>query len=112
MGPGHGLKLILFGRGFRDPGMFFFLLTHVSSVCFLGGETLLALGSSLWYEQFVMENLTSLLILWFQVKDCVSLLHLYLTKREIQTRRVKNKSFKGIDVRELDLIVPPPMTLF
>ncbi|KAF9784660.1 hypothetical protein BJ322DRAFT_1124980 [Thelephora terrestris] len=45
------------------------------------------------------------------VKDCVSLLHLYLTKREIQTRRVKNKSFKGIDVRELDLIVPPPMTL-
>ncbi|KAF9649561.1 hypothetical protein BDM02DRAFT_3094609 [Thelephora ganbajun] len=46
------------------------------------------------------------------VKDCVSLLHLYLTKREIQTRRVKNKSFKGIDIRELDLILPPPMTLF
>lgn len=47
-----------------------------------------------------------------QVKDCVSLLHLYLTKREIQTRRVKNKSFNGIDIRELDLILPPPMTLF
>ena len=47
-----------------------------------------------------------------QVKDCVSLLHLYLTKQEIQTRRVKNKSFKGIDIRELDLILPPPMTLF
>lgn len=46
-----------------------------------------------------------------QVKDCVSLLHLYLTKREIQTRRVKNKSFKGIDIGELDLILPPPMTL-
>jgi len=46
------------------------------------------------------------------VKDCVSLLHLYLTKREIQTRRVKNKSFNGIDIRELDLIMPPPMTLF
>jgi len=46
------------------------------------------------------------------VKDCVSLLHLYLTKREIQTRRVKNKSFQGIDIRELDLILPPPMTLF
>jgi len=46
------------------------------------------------------------------VKDCVSLLHLYLTKREIQTRRVKNKSFKGIDIRELDLIPSPPMILF
>ena len=47
-----------------------------------------------------------------QVKDCVSLLHLYLTKREIQTRRVKNRSFNGIDIRELDLVPPPPMTLF
>jgi hypothetical protein len=47
-----------------------------------------------------------------QVKDCVSLLHLYLTKREIQTRRVKNRSFNGIDIRELDLVLPPPMTLF
>ena len=47
-----------------------------------------------------------------QVKDCVSLLHLYLTKREIQTRRVKNKSFRGIDVRGLDLIpMPPPIPL-
>lgn len=45
-------------------------------------------------------------------KDCVSLLHLYLTKREIQTRRVKNKSFRGIDVRGLDLIpMPPPIPL-
>lgn len=46
-----------------------------------------------------------------QVKDCVSLLHLYLTKREIQTRRVKNRSFNGIDIRELDLIPPPPVTV-
>jgi hypothetical protein len=34
------------------------------------------------------------------------LLHLWLVKRELQSRRVKNKSFEGVDVRELDLIDP------
>ncbi|KAH7882683.1 hypothetical protein F5I97DRAFT_1816781 [Phlebopus sp. FC_14] len=39
-------------------------------------------------------------------KDCIHLLHLYLTKRELESRRVKNRSFEGVDVRELDLIDP------
>ncbi|KAF8554282.1 hypothetical protein OG21DRAFT_1412900 [Imleria badia] len=39
-------------------------------------------------------------------KDCVHLLHLYLAKRELESRRVKNRSFEGVDVRELDLIDP------
>ncbi|KAG8215394.1 hypothetical protein J3R82DRAFT_8995 [Butyriboletus roseoflavus] len=39
-------------------------------------------------------------------KDCLHLLHLYLTKRELESRRVKNRSFEGVDVRELDLIDP------
>ncbi|TBU31340.1 hypothetical protein BD311DRAFT_863557 [Dichomitus squalens] len=41
-------------------------------------------------------------------KDCVRLLHLYLTKRELESRKVKNRSFAGVDIRELDLINPPP----
>ena len=41
-----------------------------------------------------------------QAKDCLHLLHLYLTKRELESRRVKNRSFEGVDVRELDLIDP------
>ncbi|KIJ13675.1 hypothetical protein PAXINDRAFT_176919 [Paxillus involutus ATCC 200175] len=40
-------------------------------------------------------------------KDCLHLLHLYLTKRELESRRVKNRSFEGVDIRELDLIDPP-----
>ncbi|KIK96311.1 hypothetical protein PAXRUDRAFT_826109 [Paxillus rubicundulus Ve08.2h10] len=40
-------------------------------------------------------------------KDCIHLLHLYLTKRELESRRVKNRSFEGVDIRELDLIDPP-----
>lgn len=39
-----------------------------------------------------------------QAKDCINLLHLYLTKREIETRRVKNRSFAAVDIKELDLI--------
>ena len=39
-----------------------------------------------------------------QAKDCLQLLHLWLTKRELETRRVKNRDFSGVDVNELDLI--------
>ena len=42
-----------------------------------------------------------------QVKDCAHLLHLWLTKRELESRRVKNRSFAGVDIKELDLIKPP-----
>jgi len=39
-------------------------------------------------------------------KDCLHLLHLWYAKRELETRRVKNKSFEGVDISELDLIDP------
>ena len=39
-----------------------------------------------------------------QVKDCVQLLHLWLAKRELESRRVKDRDFKGVDIRELDLL--------
>ncbi|KIM61838.1 hypothetical protein SCLCIDRAFT_1215657 [Scleroderma citrinum Foug A] len=44
--------------------------------------------------------------LFVVAKDCIHLLHLWLTKRELESRRVKNRSFEGVDVRELDLIDP------
>ncbi|KAF9815657.1 hypothetical protein IEO21_04447 [Rhodonia placenta] len=42
--------------------------------------------------------------IYIVAKDCIQLLHLYLAKRELETRRIKNRSFEGIDVKELDLI--------
>ncbi|KAL1745309.1 hypothetical protein HDZ31DRAFT_36705 [Schizophyllum fasciatum] len=39
-------------------------------------------------------------------KDCLELLHLYLTKRELETRTVMDRDFSGIDPKELDLIQP------
>jgi len=38
------------------------------------------------------------------MKDCVQLLHLWLAKRELESRRVKDRDFKGVDIRELDLL--------
>ena len=32
---------------------------------------------------------------------------MYLTKRELESRRVKSRSFAGVDIRELDLIDRP-----
>ncbi|KAJ8469153.1 hypothetical protein ONZ51_g9184 [Trametes cubensis] len=40
-------------------------------------------------------------------KDCIRLLHLWLTKRELQSRRVKSRPFAGVDIQELDLIPRP-----
>jgi hypothetical protein len=41
-----------------------------------------------------------------QAKDCIHLLYLYLTKRELESRWVKNRSIEGVGVRELNLIDP------
>jgi hypothetical protein len=51
----------------------------------------------------------SLSPLEYQAKDCAQLIHLWLAKRELETRRVKNKSFEGVDIRELDLLPRAPM---
>ncbi|KAF7326685.1 Translation initiation factor eIF2 gamma subunit [Mycena venus] len=37
-------------------------------------------------------------------KDFLQLLHLWLSKRELATRRVKSRDFSGVDPRELDLL--------
>ncbi|KAJ3548011.1 hypothetical protein NM688_g5343 [Phlebia brevispora] len=41
---------------------------------------------------------------YLKAKDCLNLWHVYLTKREIESRHVKSRSFAGVDIKELDLI--------
>ncbi|EKM75422.1 hypothetical protein AGABI1DRAFT_80034 [Agaricus bisporus var. burnettii JB137-S8] len=41
--------------------------------------------------------------LFVVAKDCLYLLHLWHTKREIETRKVRNRDFSGVDIKELDL---------
>lgn len=88
-----------------------FLLTNVFCTLHRWRNSV-GLGIFIVVRTIYLGKLHSIVDTMIQVKDCFSLLHLYLTKREIQTRRVKNKSFNGIDIRELDLIPSPPMTLF
>ncbi|KAI1789666.1 hypothetical protein LXA43DRAFT_1019810 [Ganoderma leucocontextum] len=68
-------------------------------------------GTPTWNEQDPVwwRNAVGLGFFVF-AKDCIRLLHLYLTKRELQSRKVKNRTFAGVDIRELDLINPPPNT--
>ena len=54
----------------------------------------------------VRDICRAMLTLLRKAKDCLNILHVYLTKREIETRRIKSRSFAGIDLRELDLVHP------
>jgi len=42
--------------------------------------------------------------LFVVAKDFLQLLHLWLSQRELATRRVKSRDFSGVDPRELDLL--------
>ncbi|KAJ3837242.1 hypothetical protein EV361DRAFT_797926 [Lentinula raphanica] len=42
--------------------------------------------------------------LFVVAKDALNLLHLWLIKRERETRRIKNRDFAGVDITGLDLI--------
>ncbi|KAF8900444.1 hypothetical protein CPB84DRAFT_1680513, partial [Gymnopilus junonius] len=42
--------------------------------------------------------------LFVAAKDCLQLLHLWLAKRELESRKVKDRDFAGVDIRELDLL--------
>ncbi|KAI9432728.1 hypothetical protein H4582DRAFT_1992420 [Lactarius indigo] len=44
------------------------------------------------------------LAVFLVVKDGLKILHLRLAKKELENRRIKNKSFSGVDLAELDLI--------
>jgi len=42
--------------------------------------------------------------MFIMMKDGLKMLHLWLAKRELADRHIKNKSFAGIDLTELDLV--------
>ncbi|RDB23884.1 E3 ubiquitin-protein ligase MARCH5 [Hypsizygus marmoreus] len=49
--------------------------------------------------------------LFVVAKDCIQLLHLWLAKRELESRHVKNRDFAGVDIKELDLVPSFPRDL-
>ncbi|CCM05904.1 uncharacterized protein FIBRA_08142 [Fibroporia radiculosa] len=64
-------------------------------------------GTRTWHEADPVWWRNSIgLGIFIVAKDCIKLLHLYLAKRELETRRVKSRSFAGVDFKELDLITP------
>ncbi|KAI0313477.1 hypothetical protein OF83DRAFT_1141173 [Amylostereum chailletii] len=70
---------------------------------------LLVSGNRAWIESDPVWWRNSLgLGLFIVIKDCVKLVHLYLAKQELESRHLKDRNFAGIDLRELDLINPPP----
>ncbi|PCH43083.1 hypothetical protein WOLCODRAFT_90148 [Wolfiporia cocos MD-104 SS10] len=68
---------------------------------------LVAGGTRTWHECDPVWWRNSIgLGIFVVVRDCIKLLHLYLAKRELETRRVKDRPFVGVDAKELDLIYP------
>ncbi|KAI0052404.1 hypothetical protein FA95DRAFT_1592683 [Auriscalpium vulgare] len=69
------------------------------------GLRLFLSGSNVWQESDpVWWRNTLGLGIFLVAKDVVKLAHLWLAKRELESRSVKNRSFEGVDLRELDLI--------
>ncbi|OJT05014.1 hypothetical protein TRAPUB_4196 [Trametes pubescens] len=73
----------------------------------LAGFNILCGGTPTWnaHDPVWWRNAVGLGIFVF-TKDCIELLHLYLKKRELESRRVKSRDFAGVDIKELDLIRP------
>ncbi|KAJ3964834.1 hypothetical protein EV361DRAFT_941121, partial [Lentinula raphanica] len=44
------------------------------------------------------------------IRDSAHLFHLWLTKREMASRRLKNRDFAGVELKELDLVQRPNPT--
>ncbi|PFH47626.1 hypothetical protein AMATHDRAFT_42818 [Amanita thiersii Skay4041] len=63
-----------------------------------GGTRTWAESDPVWWRNSIGLGL------FVVAKDCLQLLHLWLTKRELETRKVKNRDFSGVDLTELDLV--------
>ncbi|OSC99983.1 hypothetical protein PYCCODRAFT_1394132 [Trametes coccinea BRFM310] len=91
----------------RPPGSDAGLLRQVAGGLVAGLHVLCG-GTPTWnaHDPVWWRNAVGLGLFVF-AKDCVGLWHLWLAKRELESRHVKSRSFAGIDIRELDLINPP-----
>jgi len=74
------------------------LSTKVLSGLFLTTSQEWAMSDPVWWR-----NVLGLAV-FLVVKDGLKILHLRLAKKELENRRIKSKSFSGIDLAELDLI--------
>ncbi|KAH9852886.1 hypothetical protein C2E23DRAFT_885258 [Lenzites betulinus] len=74
------------------------MLTGINVLC--GGTPTWNSHDPVWWRNSVGLGI------FVVTKDCIRLLHLWLMKRELESRRVKSRSFEGVDVKELDLIRP------
>jgi len=102
MGGLLGQPAIFGGKSFAEMG----LLKRIG-VAGIMGLSVAWRGTYAWAEcDPVWWRNTLGLGLFTIAKDCIHILHLYLTKRELESRRVKTRTFEGVDVRELDLIDP------
>ncbi|KAI0692320.1 hypothetical protein BC835DRAFT_1407056 [Cytidiella melzeri] len=73
------------------------------------GLNVLLAGTKTWAEADPVWWRNSVgLGVFMLARDCLRILHLSLAKKEIETRRVKSRSFAGIDLKELDVIIPTP----
>ncbi|OCH92614.1 hypothetical protein OBBRIDRAFT_726388, partial [Obba rivulosa] len=72
---------------------------------FWGSLRLVACGTRAWAESDPVwwRNLWGLGI-FCVVKDSIELLHLYLKKRELETCKIVDRPFEGVDISSLDLI--------
>ncbi|KAF9529100.1 hypothetical protein CPB83DRAFT_853225 [Crepidotus variabilis] len=62
-------------------------------------------GSRIWVESDPVWWRNSLgFALFCAIKDAIHLLHLYLKKKELESRKVVNRDFSGVDFESLDLI--------
>ncbi|KAI0830210.1 hypothetical protein BC628DRAFT_1356923 [Trametes gibbosa] len=74
------------------------VLTGINVLC--GGTPTWNTHDPVWWRNSVGLGI------FVVTKDCIRLLHLWLTKRELESRKVKSRSFAGVDIKELDLIQP------
>ncbi|OCH90847.1 hypothetical protein OBBRIDRAFT_729945 [Obba rivulosa] len=72
------------------------------------GVNLACCGTRVWADADPVWWRNSVgLGIFIVIKDCLKLVHEYLSRREQQTRRIKSRSFAGVEIKELDLIHPP-----
>ncbi|KAH9943758.1 hypothetical protein B0H21DRAFT_877662 [Amylocystis lapponica] len=76
-----------FGMGIREV---------VNLIC--GGTRVWADHDPVWWRNSLGLGI------FIVAKDCLQLLHLWLSKRELETRKVKSRPFEGVDMNSLDLI--------
>ncbi|KAI8990432.1 hypothetical protein BD414DRAFT_413638 [Trametes punicea] len=103
--PPAAVRIQLFNR---PPNNDVGLLRQIGSGL-VAGINILCSGTATWNEHDPVwwRNAVGLGLFVF-TKDCIRLLHLWLTKRELESRRVKNRPFAGVDPQWLNLIRGPP----